>query len=88
MSPKNVYVSKILLPIGDFARIERKQNGIHSCNDSNKKNIRANLASTNKKTAEVNIDFPLSFCLKFNCKRKKTQPHNANASAPQKKYRR
>lgn len=51
MSPKNVYVSKILLPIGDFARIERKQNGIHSCNDSNKKNIRANLASTNKKNS-------------------------------------
>lgn len=59
MSPKNVYVLKILLPIGDFARIERKQNGIQSCNGSNKKNIRANLAITNKKTAEVNIDFPL-----------------------------
>lgn len=49
MSSKNVYVLKILLPIGDFTRIERKQNGIQSCNGSN------------KKTAEVNIDFPLFF---------------------------
>lgn len=62
MSPKNVYVSKILLPIGDFARIERKQNGIHSCNDSNKKTLELIYPSlTTKKTAEVNIDFPLSF---------------------------
>lgn len=51
MSPINVYVLKILLPIGDFARIERKQNGIQSCNGSNKKNIRVNLTITNKKNS-------------------------------------
>lgn len=50
MSPKSMYVLKILLPIGDFARIERKQNGIQSCNGSNK-----------KKQRKVNIDFPLFF---------------------------
>lgn len=61
MSSKSMYVLKILLPIGDFARIERKQNGIQSCNGSNKKNIRVNLTITNKKAAEVNIDFPLFF---------------------------
>lgn len=37
MSPKNVYVLKILLPNGGLARIERKKNGIQSCNGSNKK---------------------------------------------------
>lgn len=61
MPPKNVYVLKILLPIGDFARIERKQNGIQSCNGSNKKILGLIYPSLTKKQRKVNIDFPLFF---------------------------
>lgn len=62
MSPKNVYVLKILLPIGDFTRIERKQNDIQSCNGSNKKTLGLIYPSlTKKKQRKVNIDFPLFF---------------------------